>query len=172
MEERTGVFTFKGKPLTLIGPELQVGDRAPQFALLANDLSVVKLSDSRGKVRLLSVVTSLDTSTCSIQTKRFNEELPKLGPQVVAYTISCDLPFAQARFCGAEGISNMQVLSDHREVSFGQAYGVLIKELRLLARSVFVVGGDDRIRYVRIEPEGAQEPDYEPALGALQAALK
>jgi len=172
MQERTGVFRFKGQPFTLIGPELHVGDRAPEFALLANDLSVVKLSDSRGKQRLLSVVTSLDTSICSIQTKHFNEELAKLGPQVVAYTISCDLPFAQARFCGAEGISNMQVLSDHREVSFGQVYGVLIKELRLLARSVFIVGDDDRLSYAHIESEGAQEPDYEPALSALKATLK
>ncbi len=171
MEERIGLVTFKGAPLTLLGTEVRVGDKAPEFALLANDLSVVKLSDSTGKVRLLSVVPSLDTSVCSIQTRRFNLELAAVGARLAAYTVSCDLPFAQARFCAAEGINNMTVLSDHRETAFGQAYGVLIKELRLLARSVFVVSPDGRIIYTQLVPELGREPDYEAALKALHVAL-
>jgi thiol peroxidase len=172
MEERTGLVTMKGKPLTLVGPQLKVGDQAPEFTLLANDLSEVKLSDSAGKVRFLSVVPSLDTSVCSLQTKRFNDYLAEVGEKVVAYTISCDLPFAQARFCSAEGIVNMKALSDHREVAFGQAYGLLIKELRLLARAVLIVDAKDIIRYFQLVPEIGQEPDYGAALKALREVLE
>ena len=172
MEESSGLVTMKGKPLTLIGSRLKAGDKAPGFTLLANDLSEVKLSDSAGKARFLSVVPSLDTSACSLQTKRFNDYLAEVGDRIVAYTISCDLPFAQARFCSAEGIVNMKTLSDHREVAFGQAYGLLIKELRLLARAVLIIDAQDTIRYFQLVPEIGQEPDYEAALKALQEVLE
>ena len=172
MEERAGLVTMKGKPMTLVGPQLKVGDKAPSFTLLANDLSEVKLSDSAGKVRFLSVVPSLDTSVCSLQTKRFNDYLAEAGDKIVAYTISCDLPFAQARFCSAEGIVNMKTLSDHREVAFGQAYGLLIKELRLLARAVLIIDAQDILRYFQLVPEMGQEPDYDAALKALREVLE
>jgi thioredoxin-dependent peroxiredoxin len=172
MEERTGLVTMKGQPVTLVGPQLKVGDKAPEFSLLANDLSTVKLSDSAGKVRFLSVVPSLDTSVCSLQTKRFNDYLSGVGKKVAAYTVSCDLPFAQARFCSAEGIVNMKTLSDHREVSFGRDYGLLIKELRLLARAVLVIDAKDIIRYFQLVPEMGQEPNYEPALQVLREVIE
>jgi thioredoxin-dependent peroxiredoxin len=172
MEERTGLVTMKGKPVTLVGPQLKAGDRAPEFSLLANDLSTVKLSDSAGKVRFLSVVPSLDTSVCSLQTKRFNDYLAGVGEKVVAYTISCDLPFAQARFCSAESIVNMTTLSDHREVAFGRDYGLLIKELRLLARAVLIVDAKDLLRYIQLVPEIGQEPDYDAALKALREVME
>ena len=167
MEERRGVVTFQGSPVTLIGPEVKVGDKAPEFRLLAIDMKEIRLSQSRGKVRLLSVVTSLDTPVCDLQTQRFEEEAGKLK-DVVIYTISMDLPFAQARYCGAHNISNLQTLSDHREASFGTAYGVLIKELRLLSRAVFIVDPNDTVRYVEYVKEVTQHPDYEKALEALR----
>jgi thiol peroxidase len=167
VEERKGVVTFQGSPVTLIGPEVKVGDKAPEFRLLAIDMKEIRLSQSRGKVRLLSVVTSLDTPVCDLQTQRFEEEAGKLK-DVVIYTISMDLPFAQARYCGAHNISNLQTLSDHREASFGIAYGVLIKELRLLSRAIFIVDPNDTIRYVEYVKEVTQHPDYEKALEALQ----
>jgi len=167
MQERKGVVTFQGSPVTLLGPEIKVGDKAPEFRLLAIDMKEVRLSQSRGKVRLLSVVTSLDTPVCDLQTQRFEEEAGKLK-DVVIYTISMDLPFAQARYCGAHNISNLQTLSDHREASFGTAYGVLIKELRLLSRAIFIIDRDDTVRYVEYVKEVTQHPDYEKALEALQ----
>ena len=139
MTERPGDVTFKGAPLTAIGDKLSAGDAAPDFKLLANDLSEVTLGDSASKVRLISVVPSLDTPICDQQTRKFNEAVGALGDKVAAYTISTDLPFAQARWCGSAGVENMKTLSDHRDTSFGDAYGVHIKELRLLERSVFVV---------------------------------
>ena len=168
--ERTGEITFKGNPLTVIGPKLAVGDSAPDFCLLANDLSPVKLSGSAGKVRLVSVVPSLDTPVCDIQTRSFNQKLDALGEGVAGYTISADLPFAQARWCGAAGVARMQTLSDHRDMSFGDAYGTHIKELRLEARAVFVIDGAGVIRYVQYVPEVTSEPDYEAALAAVVAA--
>ncbi len=170
--ERKGAVTFKGSPLTLVGPAVKAGDRAPEFTALDASLAPVTLASSKGKVRLFSVVPSLDTSVCSIQTKKFNEAVAKLPASVVPYTVSCDLPFAQARFCGAEGVERMKSLSDHRDVSCGTAYGVLVKELRLLARSVFVVDAADRIAYVQVVPEMTQEPDYEKALEAARKAAK
>jgi thiol peroxidase len=167
MEERKGIVTFQGSPVTLIGPEVKVGDKVPEFRLLAIDMKEIRLSQSRGKVRLLSVVTSLDTPVCDLQTQRFEEEAGKLK-DVVIYTISMDLPFAQARYCGAHNISNLQTLSDHREASFGTAYGVLIKELRLLSRAIFIVDPNDTVRYVEYVKEVTQHPDYEKALKALQ----
>src|SRR3989338_5519285 len=137
-KERTGVVTFKGNPLTLVWPEIKTGQKAPDFQVLAQDLSPVTLASSRGKTRLISVVPSLDTPVCDAQTRRFNQEAAKL-PNVAILTISADLPFAQKRWCGAAGIDKVQVLSDHKEASFATEYGVLIKELRLLSRSIFVI---------------------------------
>jgi len=171
-KERKGVVTFKGNPLTLIGPELKPGDRAPDFKVLASDLSEVNLASSKGKTRLISVVPSLDTPVCDLQTKRFNEEARRLPPQVVVMTLSCDLPFAQARWCGAAHADNVQVLSDHRELSFGQAYGVLIKELRLLSRAVFIVGADDKIKYAGYVREVTEQPNHDTALGVLKSELR
>ncbi len=161
--------TFKGNPVTLIGNEVKVGDQAPNFKVLANDLSEVTLADTKGHVRLISVVPSLDTGVCDAQTRRFNEEAAKLD-NVKVLTISVDLPFAQKRWCGANGIENVQTLSDHRDVSFGQAYGVLIKELRLLARAVFVIDSNDKITYVEYVPEATNHPNYEAAIEAAKAA--
>jgi thioredoxin-dependent peroxiredoxin len=169
-QERTGVVTMRGNPLTLIGPALKAGDRAPDFQCVAQDMSPVTLAGSAGKARLLIAVPSLDTPVCSLETVRFNREVAGMGGNNQVYVISMDLPFAQKRFCGSENISNIQSLSDHREASFGRAYGVLIKDLRLLARALFVVDSGDTIRYVQIVPEVAQEPNYDEALNALRAA--
>lgn len=167
-EERTGVVTFRGGGITLLGKELKVGDAAPDFDVVDGAMKPVNLAASAGKTRLISVVPSVDTPVCAIQTKRFNEEASKLGDDVVVYTISVDLPFAQGRFCGAEHTDSIIALSDYKERSFGENYGVLIKELKLLARSIFVVGPDDTISYIEIVPEIAQEPDYEKALEATK----
>jgi thiol peroxidase len=161
--------TFKGNPVTLVGNEVKVGDTAPDFKVLANDLSEVTLADTKGYVRLISVVPSIDTGVCDAQTRRFNEEAAKLE-NVKVLTISVDLPFAQKRWCGANGIENVQTLSDHRDVSFGQAYGVLIKELRLLARAVFVIDSNDKVTYVEYVPEVTNHPNYEAAIEAAKAA--
>lgn len=161
--------TFKGKPVTLLGNEVKEGDTAPDFTVLANDLSEVTLKDSKGYVRLISVVPSIDTGVCAEQTRRFNEEAAKL-PGVKVLTISVDLPFAQARWCAAAGIENVQVLSDHRDLSFGDAYGVHIKELRLLARSVFVVDSSDQVTYVQYVNEITDHPDYQAAIDAAKKA--
>ena len=170
MEERKGAVTFKGDAVTLVGPEIKVGNKAPDFRLLTTDMKEVGLSQSRSKVRLLSVVTSLDTPVCDLQTQRFEEEASRLK-DVVIYTISMDLPFAQARYCGAHNINNLQTLSDHREASFGTAYGVLIKELRLLSRAIFIVDTNDTVRYVEYVKEVTQHPDYNRALEALQKVI-
>ena len=170
MEERKGVVAFQGNPVTLIGPEIKVANKAPNFRLLTPDMKEVELSQSRGRVRLLSVVTSLDTPVCDLQTQRFEEEAGRLK-EVVICTISMDLPFAQARYCGAHNISNLQTLSDHREASFGTAYGVLIKELRLLSRAIFIVDRDDTVRYVEYVKEVTQHPAYEKALKALHKVV-
>jgi len=168
MSERTGAVTFQGNPLTLIGDALNVGDAAPDFVLLANDLSPVRLADSAGKVRLISVVPSLDTAVCDTQTRQFNERIAAFGEGVICYTVSADLPFAQARWCGAAGIERVQTLSDHRDMAFGGAYGTHIKELRLESRAVFVVDGTGTVRYVEYVPEMTHEPDYDKALAALE----
>lgn len=161
--------TFANNPVTLIGNEVKVGDKAPDFTVLANDLSPVTLADSKGSVRLISVVPSLDTGVCDAQTRRFNEEAAKLD-NVKVLTISVDLPFAQARWCGAAGIDKVQTLSDHRDLSFGEAYGVVIKEHRLLARAVFVVDSNDVVTYAEYVPEVTTHPNYEAALEAAKAA--
>ncbi|WP_431808463.1 thiol peroxidase [Lysinibacillus sphaericus] len=162
-------ITFKKGPVTLIGNEVKVGDQAPDFTVLANDLSPVSLKDSEGKIRLFSVVPSLDTGVCDAQTRRFNEEAANLGDDVVIYTVSVDLPFAQKRWCGAAGIDVVQTVSDHRDLSFGEAYGVYIKELRLLARAVFVVDATGKVTYVEYVPEATDHPNYEAAIAAVKA---
>jgi len=164
MTERAGATTFKGNPLTLIGNELKPGDTAPDCELLGNDLSPVTLSSYRGKVCILSSVPSLDTPVCDMETRRFNQEAGSLGDDVAILTISMDLPFAQARWCGAAGVDKVITLSDHRDATFGETYGVLIKELRLLARAIFVVDRDGVIRYVQLVKEMTEEPDYETVL--------
>ncbi len=168
MQERTGVVTFKGNPMTLLGPEIKAGDRAPEFQVVDAGLAPVSLSDFRGKVKIISAVPSLDTPVCDAETRRFNEEAAKLPGNVVVLTISLDLPFAQKRWCGAAGIDRVRVLSDYRDRSFGAAYGVLIKELMLLSRSIFVVDGGDTVRYVQHVREVAQEPDYAAVMEAVK----
>jgi thiol peroxidase len=163
-------ITFKQNPMTLIGNEVKVGDTAPDFTVLANDLSPVTLQDSKGKTRLISVVPSLDTGTCDTQTRKFNESAAELGDDVVILTVSNDLPFAQKRWCAAAGIDSVQTLSDHRDLSFGEAYGVAIEELRLLTRSIFVVDSNDKVTYVEYVPEATEHPNYEKAIEAVKAA--
>ena len=160
--------TLKGNPLTLVGTDVEVGKSAPDATLIANDLSEFKLSTLRGKKVILSVVPSLDTPVCDTQTKRFNQEAAKLSADAKILTISMDLPFAQKRWCGAANATNVQTLSDYRNREFGQKYGVLIKELQILARSIFVVDANGVLRYKQIVPEVAQEPNYQEALDALK----
>jgi len=168
MEERKGLVTMKGKPITLVGQAVKVGQEAPDFEVTANDLSPVKFSSFAGKVCIIASVPSLDTAVCDLETRKFNEKAAQLGSDVVVLTISMDLPFAQKRWCGAAGIKNVQTLSDHRDASFGRAYGVLIKDLRLLARAIFVVDKKGVVRYLQIVPEIASEPDYDAVLKAVK----
>jgi thiol peroxidase len=171
LTERKDELTFKNQPVTLLGDKVKVGDKAPDFELMANDWSKVTLADSAGKVRLISVVPSLDTGVCDAQTRRFNEEGSKLGDNVVIYTVSADSPFSQKRWCGAAGIERVQTLSDHQNMSFGDGYGTHIKELRLDQRSVFIIDAHDVVRYIEYVPIFGQHPNYEAALGALQEVL-
>ena len=168
MQERDGIVTMKGNPITLMGTELQVGDRAPDFVAIDNDLNPVSFDSFRGKVCVVSSVPSLDTPVCDMETRRFNDEAGRVGDDVEILTISMDLPFAQKRWCGAAGVDRVQTLSDHRDAAFGQAYGVLIKGLRLLARAVFVVDGEGTIRYIELVKEIASEPDYDAVLTAIK----
>lgn len=161
--------TFKEKPVTLLGNEVKVGDQAPDFKVLANDMSEVSLADSKGSVRLIAAVPSVDTGVCDAEVRRFNEEASKLE-NVKVLTVSVDLPFAQKRWCAAAGIENVQTLSDHRDLSFGKAYGVAIEELRLLARSVFVIDSSDKVTYVEYVDEVTSHPNYEAAIEAAKAA--
>jgi thiol peroxidase len=162
--------TMRGNPLTLLGPEIRVGDDAPDFRVLSTTLKDVTLADSKGRTRIFSVVPSLDTPVCDLQTRRFNEEAAKLGERVVVYTVSADLPFAAGRWCGANDAKNVQCLSDHRTMSFGDAWGTHVKELRLDARAVFVVDKNGRVVHAQYVPEIAQHPDYEAALEAARKA--
>ena len=168
MQERDGLVTMKGNPITLMGTELQVGDQAPDFVAMDNDLNPVSFDSFRGKVCIISSVPSLDTPVCDMETRRFNDEAGRLGDDVEILTISMDLPFAQKRWCGAAGVDGVQTLSDHRDAAFGQAYGVLIKGLRLLARAVFVVDREGTIRYIELVKEIASEPDYDSVLTAVK----
>ena len=171
MEERAGIITMKGNPLTLVGKELMVGDPAPDFEVLDNDLTPVRLSSFKGNICVVCSVPSLDTPVCDMETRRFNEEAGKLGSDVRILTISMDLPFAQKRWCGAAGVDKVITLSDHRDASFGTDYGVLIKELRLLARAVFVLDREGTIRYIQTVDEVTNEPDYDAVLDAVNQLL-
>ena len=166
--ERPGATTLGGSPKTLIGPELKVGDTAPDFSMVDGSLKEVTLAGTGAATRIFSVVPSLDTPVCDAQTKRFNEESVKL-PGVEIYTISMDLPFAQKRFCNSFAVDHIKMLSDHKDGSFGEAYGTLIKELRIHSRAIFVVGPDNKIKYVEYVPEVSNFPDYDAALNAARS---
>ncbi|MGB8909706.1 MAG: thiol peroxidase [Candidatus Cybelea sp.] len=173
VQSRSGVIAFKGSPMTLLGPELHAGDPAPQFSLTASDLSPVNLdilTDEGKRAALLIVVPSLDTSVCSLESQKFNARLSELPAGVRAAVVSLDLPFAQARWCGAQADVKLEMLSDYRDHSFGLNYGLLIEELGLLARAIVVIGKDRTVTYVQIVPEVANEPDYDAALKAAVAA--
>lgn len=172
MAERTGLVKVRGNPLTLLGNEVRVGDRAPAFTAVNHEGQPVQpLRQHEGKVRILAAVPSLDTPVCDVETRRFNQEAANLGGDVQVITVSMDLPFAQKRWCGAAGVDRVQTVSDHRDASFGQSYGVLIKENRLLARSVFVVDREGKVVHAEIVPELSAEPDYASAIAAARAAL-
>lgn len=166
MKEFKNIITFLGNPLTMVGEEVKVGDKAPDFVVLDNELNPVKFSDYKGKTVIISAVPSLDTPVCDMETRRFNNEAGKMGDDVAILTISMDLPFAQKRWCGAAGIDKVKTLSDHRDASFGEAYGILIKELRLLARVIFVIDNEGVVRYKQVVKEVAHEPDYDEVLDA------
>lgn len=170
-QKKTGVITFKGNPVTLLGPELKTDAAAPEFKVVDNGLQPVTLADSQGKVRLITVVPSLDTPVCDTMTRKFNEEAAKLPENVVVYTVSLDLPFAQKRWCGNAGIEKVKTLSDYQERSFGLNYGLLIDELKLLARAVLVIDQKGTIAYQEIVKEVTAEPDYTAALAAARALL-
>jgi thiol peroxidase len=163
MIERKAAVTLRGNPMTLVGPEVKVGDKAPEATVIGNDMKPVKLSETAGKVRILASVPSLDTPVCDAETRRFNEEAANL-PGVEILTVSMDLPMAQSRWCGAAGVKNVRTLSDYRERSFGPAFGVLIQEIQLDARAVFVLDKDNTVRYVEYVKEVADHPNYAAAL--------
>lgn len=165
--ERPQAVTLKGNPLTLIGPQLEVGDKAPDFTAVDRDLRPVSLGDTQGQVRVFSVVPSLDTPVCDTQTRRFNKEAATL-PGVKIYTISMDLPFAQSRWCTMADVNKLVMLSDHQTGNFGEHYGTLIKELRLESRAIFVIDAEGVIRHVEYVPEVGAHPDYEAALAAAR----
>lgn len=166
--ERKGIIALHGNPLTLTGTGLREGDKAPAFTVLDGELKETALKDFAGKVKVISVTPSLDTPVCDLQTRRFNAEAAALPADVVVINVSMDLPFAISRFCASAGIDKVKAFSDHRDASFGNGYGVLIKELRLLARSIFIIDKDDMIRYIEIVPEVSDEPDYDRALEELK----
>jgi thioredoxin-dependent peroxiredoxin len=166
--ERSGVITFQGSPLTLLGPALKPGDKAPAFSLFDGEMKPFELKDLSGKIKMISVTPSLDTPVCDLQLRRFNTEAAGLPGDVMVLNVSMDLPFAIARFCTSAGIDKAKALSDYRDAAFGLAYGVLIKELRLLARAIFVLDRSDVIRYVEIVPEITNHPDYEKAVAAAK----
>lgn len=172
MQKRPNAVTFKGKAYTLVGPQLKAGDRAPDFECVSSSLEPVKLSSTPAKTRLFSVVPSLDTPVCSMQTKKFDEALGAMKDKVACYTVSLDMPFAQKRFCTSENISNMQTLSDLHNQSFGQNYGVLIEGLPipLLSRAVFVVDQAGKITYAEYVADVPQHPNYDAALSAVRSA--
>lgn len=171
MEKRTGVVTFAGNPIALLGKEVKVGDKAPAFTLLDNALGEKTLADYAGKVKVISVVPSLDTGVCDAQTRWFNQNVSKLGENVVVLTVSVDLPFAQKRWCGAAGIDQVETLSDHRDLSFGENYGFILEGLRLLSRGIVVIDKDDVVRYVEYVPEVTSAVNFEAAEAATKALV-
>ncbi|GLX69253.1 thiol peroxidase [Paenibacillus glycanilyticus] len=170
-QERTGVAAFKGNPITLIGPEIKVGDQAPDFTINKSLVDHVSLKDFAGKVKLISVVPSIDTGVCDAQTRRFNEEAASLGDNVVVLTVSVDTPFAQSRWCGAAGVDKVVMLSDFKSHDFGQAYGVYIKEFGLDMRAIFVIDANDKVQYVEYLSEMTEHPNYEQAINAAKALV-
>src|SRR5271168_1784681 len=171
VQERSGAVTLRGNKMTLMGPELKPGQKAPDFEAITDSLQPVNLEKTGHSVRIFSVIPSLDTPVCDAQTKRFNEEVTKLQG-VDIFSISMDLPFAQKRWCGAYGVDRIKMLSDHKSGSFGEQYGTLIKELRIESRALFVVDGDNTLRYVEYVPEVADHPNYDAALAAAKQAVK
>ena len=171
MEKRTGVVTFAGNPIALLGKEVKVGDKAPAFTLLDNGLGEKTLADYAGKVKVISVVPSLDTGVCDAQTRWFNQNVSKLGKNVVVLTVSVDLPFAQKRWCGAAGIDQVETLSDHRDLSFGENYGFILEGLRLLSRGIVVIDKDDVVRYVEYVPEVTSAVNFDAAEAATKALV-
>lgn len=170
MKKRTGFLTMGGNPLTLTGEEIKVGDKAPDFTVLTNGLEPYTLKDAKGKVKIISVVPSVDTDVCQIQTTRFNKAADKLDNTVIL-TISVDLPFALKKFCSAQGIDKVITLSDHRDLSFGMNYGFLIEELRLLGRGVVVLDQNNIIRHVEYVPEVKEHPNYDKALEVAKSLI-
>ncbi|MDO5714502.1 MAG: thiol peroxidase [Tissierellia bacterium] len=164
-------ITFGGNEVTVIGNQVKVGDQAPDFVAVNNDLSPYDSKEGKGKVRVFSVVPSIDTGVCELQTKRFNEEAAKLGDEVEILTISVDLPFAQGRFCAIEGIDQAKIVSDYKDLDFGEKYGFIIKEFRLLTRGIVVVNKENEITYVEYVPEVTNHPDYDKALAAVKELL-
>lgn len=169
--ERKGIVTYKGKPVTLLGPELKVGEKAPDFTVVDRELNEVSLKEFAGKAKLISVTASLDTHICDHQARKFNEEAAKFPPEIAIMNITMDLPFAISRFCVSAGIEEILTFSDHRYASFGMNYGILIKELRLLARSIFLIDANDTIKYIQIVNEVASEVDFQKALDAANRLL-
>ncbi len=169
--ERPGATTMRGKPLTLVGPELKPGDKAPDFDAVTDGLQAVNLESTGHSVRIFSVVPSLDTPVCDAQTKRFNEEAAKL-PDVQIFTVSMDLPFAQKRWCGAYGVDKVKMLSDHRSGSFGEHYGTMIKDMRIESRAIFVLDKDNIIKHVEYVKEVAEHPNYDAALNTARSLAK
>lgn len=170
--ERYGIVKFKGNPLTLVGNELGIGDSAPDFVVLDGDLKEIGLKDFSGKIKIISVTPSLDTPVCDMQARRFNKEAANLPEDVVVLNISMDLPFAISRFCTVAGIDKVKAFSDHGDASFGRAYGVLIKELRLLTRAIFIIDRDNLIRYIEIVPEITDQPDYDRAIKEVKRLIQ
>lgn len=171
MTERPSAITFKGNPMTLLGDEVSAGQVAPRFSAVGHDLKPVDLGAYRGKIVIISSVPSLDTPVCDIQTKRFNEEVGKLGEDVVLLTVSMDLPFAQKRWCADAQAKNVVTLSDYKDRAFGSAFGLYIKELGLLARAVYVIDRDGVVNYAQLVPEIAQQPDYDAVLSAVKSIM-
>ena len=169
--ERKGIVTVKGNPVTLVGPELRIGEKAPDFIVIDGELKEIRLKNFANKIKIISVAASLDTPVCDMQARRFNQETALLTDDVVILNITMDLPFAISRFCITAGIDKVKAFSDHRDASFGNAYGVLIKELRLLARSIFILDKNDIIRYIEIVPELTKHPDYDKALDAVKKLI-
>ena len=168
MIERPNAVSVDGHPLTLLGPEIKVGDKAPDFSVISADFSEITLESSAGRIRMILSVGSLDTDVCDAETKRFNDELSGFAQDIEVLCISCDLPFAQVRWCGQSNVERVKTLSDHRDVSFGTAYGTLVKESRLLSRAIFIIDVNDVVQYVQYVPDVSQHPDYDSALEALR----
>lgn len=168
MQENNNKVTFAGNPITVVGNEVAVGEKAPDFTVLDGGLQPTKLSDYAGKTRVIAVYPSIDTSVCAAQNRKFNAVANEME-DVVVLSISCDLPFAQKRFCAAEGLENIVTLSDHKDTDFGLKYGFLIKELRLLSRGTVIVDKNDTIQYVEWVPEVTEEPDYDKAMDIIKS---